>query len=499
MGIILQRILLINLILVFIYLLRPSSFLHRVSMKKLGKKEWAICFFTIAVTCLTAVYASTVSDWWSDKGPDYQFQYEKMTEAVMNGHLYLNIEISPELASLENPYDPFERNEAGASFAWDHVFYQGHYYMYFGVVPVFLLFIPLKLLGITLLSYQATAIFSVAIILGMFAVFYEIIKKMCPEMRLSAYLAIGVASSWISIWYAVKYPALYCTAISGGVCMAVWGFYFCYKGFVTKSFEPKSIYYTTLGAVFSALTFGCRPTVGLFCICLLPMIVFYYHNCEHKKQFFKTMGLFCIPFVVVAALLMCYNGARFGNPFEFGQSYQLTTVDQHEYSQNKFHWYACLNSLWFHFFQYEGVSEEFPFIHHDGCFVIFPILYLGLKSFGLCNYKEKGKQMVRGLVPMIGIAVVLIAWYHVTWAPIMFRRYSMDFYFLLCFLMMFGSCRIFWDSAKPQKTAWFLSILGVCTCVVCFLLFFVAYDYSIADRQPEIVENVKNLLIFWKK
>ena len=494
-----QRIILLGLIVVFLYLIRPDSFLHRMNMSDWRKREWGICFFTAAVTCLVAVYGCGISDWWSTNGPDYQFQYEEMTEAVLDGHLYLNLEISPELASLENPYDPFQRDEAGASFYWDHAFYKGHYYMYFGVVPVFLLFVPLKLLGITLLSYQATRIFVCGIILGMFFVFYEICKRMCPKIPLSAYLGIAVATSWISVWYAVKYPAMYCTAISGGICMAVWGFYFCYRGLVAEPFAKRSRGYVVLGALFSALTFGCRPTVGLFCLCLLPLLFAYFKACEQKKEFWKTLVLFCIPFLIVAVLLMLYNQARFDHPFEFGQSYQLTTVDQHNYGENKFRWYQCLNGLLFHFVQYEDISGEFPFIHHDGCFLLFPILFLGLRSFGLCRRNKADRGMVKGLAPMIALSIVVISCYHVTWAPIMFRRYSMDFYFLMGFLVMFGACGTLQQTENKAKTAFFITLLSVYTCIICFLLFFVKYDYSVADLQPEVVERVKNLLMFWKK
>ena len=38
------------------------------------------------------------------------------------------------------------RKEAGVSVHWDHAYYNGHYYMYFGVVPVLLLFLPFRLL-----------------------------------------------------------------------------------------------------------------------------------------------------------------------------------------------------------------------------------------------------------------------------------------------------------------------------------------------------------------
>lgn len=498
MELALQRTILIMLILIFLYLVRPSSFLHRIPMNQLHRKEWGICFFTAAVTCLVASYGCGVSDWWSDKGPDYQFQYEKMTQAILDGHLYLDIEVSPELAALENPYDPFQRNEAGASFSWDHAFYQGHYYMYFGVVPVFLLFLPCKLIGVTLLSYQATRIFVLGIIIGMFAVFYEIVKKMCPQMPLSSYLAVSVASAWISVWYAVKYPALYCTAISGGVCLAVWGFFFCLKGFVTASHSKNAAIYVVVGALCSALTFGCRPTIGLFCICLLPLLYENYRKCENKKEFVRKLGWFCIPFIVVAILLMLYNDARFDSPFEFGQSYQLTTVDQHDYKEYKFKLHQYLNGILFHFVNYEEVSELFPFLHHDGCLILFPVLFLGVWSFGTGRKKEENMHRIAGLPQTIVMAILAIIFYHVTWAPIMFRRYSMDFYFLLGFLTMLGACCKMRNAERPEKNAYIITLLGAYACVICFLLFFVAYDYSIADLQPEIVERVKNVVMFWK-
>ena len=494
-----QRIILFFLIGVFFYIVRPKSSLHRIRMDKLVRAHKLICVFVIYATCFVAFSTMKISDWWSDKGPDYQFQYEAMTEAVLDGHFYLDLEVSPELAAMENPYDSVKRSEDNVPFYWDHAFYNGHYYMYFGVVPVFLLFVPLKILGISLFSYQATQIFVMFSIIGMFAVFYEISKRMCPGIPLSGFLSVGVAASWIAVWYAVKYPALYCTANASGICMAVWGFYFCYRAFVTDVSRKTTVIHAVLGALFSALTFGCRPTIGLYCIVLIPLLLFFYKNCGKMKEFIKVFLPFCIPFVVVAVLLMLYNYARFDNPFEFGQSYQLTTVDQHAYSGNKFKLNECITGLWFHFFSYEAISESFPFIHHDGCFVLFPILFIGLRSIGLAGDRKRGDSMVKGLVATIMLAVVIITFYHVTWAPIMFRRYSLDFNFLLGFLVMFGTCGLYWHAKDPAKVSFWLTMLAAYTFVICFLLYFVDYDYSIATHQPEILEKARDLVVFWEK
>ena len=107
--------------------------------------------------------------------------------------------------------------------------------------------------------------------------------------------------------------------------------------------------------------------------------------------------------------------------------------------------------------------------------------------------------MVKGLAATIMLAVVIITFYHVTWAPIMFRRYSLDFNFLLGFLVMFGTCGLYWHAKDPAKVSFWLTMLAAYTFVICFLLYFVDYDYSIATHQPEILEKARDLVVFWEK
>ena len=107
--------------------------------------------------------------------------------------------------------------------------------------------------------------------------------------------------------------------------------------------------------------------------------------------------------------------------------------------------------------------------------------------------------MVKGLAATIMLAVVIITFYHVTWAPIMFRRYSLDFNFLLGFLVMFGTCGLYWHTKDSAKVSFWMTMLAAYTFVICFLLYFVDYDYSIATHQPEILEKARDLVVFWKK
>ena len=117
----------------------------------------------------------------------------------------------------------------------------------------------------------------------------------------------------------------------------------------------------------------------------------------------------------------------------------------------------------------------------------------------LTGERKRGSLMVKGLAPMMILSVVLISSYHVTWAPVVFRRYAMDFNFLLGFLVMFGVCSLYWNAKDPARVSFFLTLLAVYTVVICFLLLFVDYDYSIATHQPELLEKARNLVVFWKK
>lgn len=261
----------------FLYVMRPKSGLSGRTVRTMdirGKILTAVVAWVVILLCTLPM---SLSPAWNGEVPKHRDQYEVLAESMLNGHIYLDYDdIDPKLLEMENPYDPDLRKLQDVSFHWDHAFYNGHYYMYFGVVPVFLLFLPFRLIGIELYSYQATQIFVILIICGLFAVFYEISRRMCPKIPLGAFLFVSAACSWISVWYAVKYPALYCTANSSGVCMAVWGFYFCYRAFVVDEKQKEILPHAVLGALFSALTFGCRPTVGLFCLSLLPLLFSYF-------------------------------------------------------------------------------------------------------------------------------------------------------------------------------------------------------------------------------
>lgn len=494
------------------------------------KSHMYMGILVLALVIFVITYPMSLNWVWDEGSWGHHGQYEKMTEAILDGHVYMDYDVDPKLLELDNPYDRGAREAAGVSYEFDHAFYDGHYYMYFGVVPVFILFVPLKLLGITLASSQGTQVFAALTVVGFFVLFDELKQRFASQMSFSGYLALSTAASFVSLWYSVKYPALYCTAITSGVCLAVWGIYFAVKAFagdvvsqeavagdvVRNSSTRKTIVYATLAALCGALVFGCRPTIGFASLVYIPMILYFVRNRFSKwdkTDKWKVVLGFCLPYVIVAILLMTYNYVRFDNPFEFGQSYQLTLVDQHQYMGESLQfgagfWQRLWDDISFYFVAKTPLGERFPYIHEDGMITLFPMVLLGVAAF--VRGKKKGETSeescaeVAGdkssLLQQLAIAIIatvfVIIFVQTKWSPNVLRRYAMDFAFLLMILMFLGVCRI--SVCVKEKGVKLFSglviVLSVLTCLVCVLLFFTTGESAMADMHPELIDKME----FWK-
>ena len=63
-------------------------------------------------------------------------QYGALAHSLLNGRLDLEADPPAELLALDNPYDAGARDAAQINdIHWDHAFYNGRYYVYFGIVP----------------------------------------------------------------------------------------------------------------------------------------------------------------------------------------------------------------------------------------------------------------------------------------------------------------------------------------------------------------------------
>ena len=128
-----------------------------------------IAYVVALITIVICVLPMDDLPLWNGEIPGHRNQYELMAEAILDGRIDFAYGDETELETLENPYDPNEREEAGVKYHWDHAYYDGHYYMYFGIVPVFLAFLPYRIItGTVLTTFRATQFFTAVIIAGIF-------------------------------------------------------------------------------------------------------------------------------------------------------------------------------------------------------------------------------------------------------------------------------------------------------------------------------------------
>ena len=74
------------------------------------------------------------------------YVYEQdYTKSLLSGKLYLDIPVPEELINMENPYDYSARQKEAPESLYDIAFYEGKYYVYFSIIPVITLFIPIYL------------------------------------------------------------------------------------------------------------------------------------------------------------------------------------------------------------------------------------------------------------------------------------------------------------------------------------------------------------------
>ena len=469
-------------VIFLLYALRPSSSLH-VEISSITRREKIICLGAVTILIAVCVAPMAWNPHWTGELHRHHNQYQFLADAFLKGQLHLDVPVDPRLAAMENPYD-FEAREAlnldENSGGWDHAFYKGKYFVYFGAVPALILFAPYQLIvGKPLATYHATQIFAGLFILGLFALFWLLAKKFFPRMSFGVYLMSSVALAAVSISYCTEAPALYCTASSSGLCMEVWSIYFFARAAWAEDSRRKIFAEIFFGALLGALAFGCKPTVALANFLVLPLLPRLLSRDDAKKTFL----VLCVPYLLTGAALMAYNFLRFDNPFEFGQAYQLTVADQHAYGKfsERFNLSAQVDGLLQNFFGVENNLRGDKKPAGALRYIIFwlPIFFLTPKNFSALR-----KNKLVGLVLALIFTPILITMFQIHWTPFLLERYRLEIYWLLALLTFLA---IGFLSERGKNFFNFgVCLLSVLTIFQCVDLFLVPNDLNFAEIYPDL-------------
>jgi hypothetical protein len=258
-------------------------------------------------------------------GFDLSEYYDLLGRAFAAGHLYLPIQPSPQLLAQPNPWDP---NVDWRLKLNDAVLFNGRYYLYFGAAPAVLLFTPWRLatghdlpqnFGLFVFAFGGF-LFACSSLLGLLD-----LAGVRPGSFVLALLllALGVCQG---VPYLLSRPDMYEVAIACGYFCTSAGVFFLARGVASRQ---APCWLAASGLMFG-LAVASRPHLVFTGLTAATGLAVLFVRRRGYASGLRSRGFlaFCVAYMLVGAVVAAYNYARFGNPLEFGFTYQLAGPGQ---------------------------------------------------------------------------------------------------------------------------------------------------------------------------
>ena len=354
------RVMVLLLVAGFIYVFLPGSRMYEQAVDCKNKKQLGVVIGILAVNIALIFTLIKVNPAFSgDLRWDHHYQYHRLAESILQGHVWLDYGDATALESLENPYDFDLRRDTGVSEHWDTAYFEGKYYVYFGIVPVLLFYLPYYMLtGLAFPTWAGVFLSMAGIVSGAFYLVYQLIKRWFSDASFGHYLLLALLlANGTGVMTLALRPDFYTLPIVLALAFSLWGVGFWLRA--SLIWEEKKVWgYLLIGSLCMALTAGCRPQFLMGSFLIFPVLGTGLLR-KWGKEEWKRVVTVAVPYVVVAVCLMIYNYIRFGSPFDFGASYNLTTNDM---TRRGFYLGRIGEGIFQYLFQLPVITTGFPFV-----------------------------------------------------------------------------------------------------------------------------------------
>ena len=464
------RFVVVMAIIALIYLFRPGSRIYKVRLTEHPKFTKRAIVATVIVELylmsaflfmgsnLVGVATSTYnSGSWDGEsvvnvfevGGDNAQQYAELARALANGNTYLEEEPPQWLQEMSDPYDKGARDElqkeTGEEYLFDVAYYDGHYYVYFGIVPCLIFYLPFYLVtGQNFPTAIGILIMCMLFVLGCTALLDRFARYHFKRVSLGLFLLLQIPLVFCSgVQHLIKFPTFYSMPIMCALALSVWGLYLWLRG---RASERPCGWYLA-GSVCMALVLGCRPQLMVFSLVAFPLFWRKYITDKRICTRRGALEFACLiaPYFVAAAGVCFYNYVRFGSPLNFGANYNLTVNDMTKRGMNLG---RLAPALFAYFLQMPNVTGVFPFVQptvfdttylgqtikevtFGGIFACLPMLWLlpfGPRILKL-RVEQRSTRTVAGVVIVLLISGFVVALLDAEMAGIL-QRYYADFSFM---------------------------------------------------------------------
>jgi hypothetical protein len=436
----LQRFLTLGLAALCVFAVRPASRLRRIRAGKglylaLGA---ASCVFVVAYAYLRS--ASVSIDTTADS------QYFDLARALAHGQLFLDEAPPDALAGLSNPYDTALRDAAGVSARWDTAYFQGRYYVYFGVLPVLLFHLPCYLLcGAAFPNWLATGLCVAAFACGVLFLVHASARLLGRELSCAGLLVAYVCVMAVSFTAdAIRFPGIYAVPVAVGLALCAWGLAFWVRAVHVPPARARAGWVLAGSACMAAVVLA-RPQLLALSLLGPVLVVPALRRRQSASSRVRLLACALAPYALFLGLAACYNAARFGSPLDFGASYNLTNNDL---VHRGFDVQRTLSGVFVYMFQLPQYSVTYPYIAGTdaaqgyfgtlsaerpvgGLLAFFPAVALAYLL--LFSPRVRARLRKAGLlapVALAGVLAVALAAFDANGGGLM-ERYYMDFGFCL--------------------------------------------------------------------
>lgn len=511
------RMLFVWIFMMLMVFLRPNSFIYKIKLDLHSNIQRAIIIFLI-IGIVTGFFPLSKMDPWCDRTVVENTQYQDLAKAIRKGSVVISEEKNPDMLALENPYDTKQRGSLGR---FDTAYYNGKYYVYFGIAPVLLYYLPYNLItNQNLNNSTAVYISSVLAAVGILFMLWQLAKKWFKNMSFGIYFITALISIiGGGIIYTVKRPDLYPVPIITASMLSTYGLGF-WLGARTINKKGQVILkksYLALGSFCMAAVASSRPQMLL--ASALAFAIFYNEVMKERllfsKKSIKETICVCIPYIIIAVLVMQYNFIRFESPFDFGASYNLTSNDM---TKRGFNIGRIGLGLFSYLFQTPHTKAVFPFLEtikplsvyqgltvsehfFGGVMMTEPLLWFGIIAlFMRKSFKDKRLYFMVLLSFSISIVIIILD----TQMAGLLRRYFGDFLWIMyfgaaiaCFCLyeyMVERAGFVWECKLVSTLVLFLSLAIVFHGLEIFVD---AGGWGIVNTNKILYYKLQYLIAFW--
>jgi hypothetical protein len=282
--------------------------------------------------------------------------YARLAEGFLHGRLSIAATPDPRLATLPDPYEYYQRDHSSVSALWDASYYRGKYYLYFTPIPALLFYIPFRLVAG---GYPPDSLVATFFCAWAFVVAVLFVRRALAGRRTHLPMPLWILLLGLGNVVAFSLPAVrvYEVAIVSGMAMsATWAWS------LLRFLEKRTPGAAAWMGVWLALAIAARTNL---LVLLAPTAAAIVVVRDHRARA-RLVGATLLPLFVVGIALAAYNFARFGNVFETGFQYQMTSMPMRGHSVcrlcNQGDVMRFANSSLHYLFWSPAVATQFPYV-----------------------------------------------------------------------------------------------------------------------------------------